>query len=896
MRLIEALREIGIYELNDLQKLAIPKILDGRNVLIVAPTGSGKTECAVIPILQKMLNKNPKGITFIYITPLRALNRDILRRLHILAEKLGFSIAIRHGDTVEAERRKQSLKPPQILVTTPETFQILFLGKRLREALRNVKYVVIDEVHELAESERGAQLSVALARLKELTSFQIVGLSATVKNTEDVANFFGISEVLVWKGKKLSEYHVIKPEKSDEDSKLAEKLMVDEGFASEIRTIKEIVESHESALIFVNTRQTAEALGLKLKEILNVEVHHGSLSREARVEAEKKFSRGELKALICTSSMELGIDIGHVDVVIQFNSPREVNRLVQRVGRSGHKADRVSKGYIVASSFDDILESWVIVKKAEAGEIEETSLHEMSLDVLANQICAMALEYKEIDAKRCYEIIRRAYPFRKLEFEQFVQLCEFLANDRVIRFDGSSIKPTRKTRRYFYDNVSMIPDERRFKVVDITSGRTIGFLDESFVSSFEGSIFAMKGELWRIVAVNDVVKVEPVKEEGAIPSWVGEEIPVTFEVSQDVGKIRKWIAGMLTAGMKKDEIIEILKKEFRTNDEACREVLSIVEDQIRKGFVVPSDNHVTIEEGDVVVLNCCFGHKVNETLGRIIALLLSARRGTSVGVEIDPYRIKIAPAKAEEVAEILKSIDPESVEFLAERALLDTKLLQWKVVHCARKFGYLSKSTDITRINLKNFVLKLKDTPIYREAIREIFLEKMDIEKTKAVLKQIKSGEIQVSVYSEPSPISMASRVQLTDLLTPSKPTIAILNIFRRRIEEEDCILHCLNCGCTIRTKVKLIDDIQCIKCKSKLVACINGRRKLEEFSKRELFKIANLVMCYGKKAIYALNTYGIGAETAVRILSKPYRSDEEFFAELLEAEKRFIRTRRFWS
>ncbi len=891
-KLVEALKEIGIKSLNDLQRVAIPKVAEGRDLLIVAPTGSGKTECAIIPILNKILKNKYEGIALIYITPLRALNRDMLRRFHTLARKLDLSIAVRHGDTAEIERRKQSLKPPQILITTPETFQILFLGRRLRGYLRNVRFVVIDEVHELAESERGVQLAVALERLKELTNFQIVGLSATVKNAEEVARFLGISEVLIWKSKKAYEFYVIKPEK---ETDLAEKLGVNEEFAKELEAIREIVESHKSALIFVNTRQTAEALGLKLKRILDAEVHHGSLSRTARIEAEERFSKGELKALICTSSMELGIDIGHVDVVIQFNSPREVSRLVQRVGRSGHRADETSRGFVIAGNFDDILESWVIVRRAGEGEIEETRMHELSWDVLANQICAIALEYGQIDAEKCYEIVSRAYPFRNLKFEEFVEVCSFLAEDRVISFDGEMIKPTRKTRRYFYENISIIPDERKFKVIDITSGRTVGYLDESFVSSFEGKVFAMKGELWKIVAINDAVRVEPVRKEGVIPSWVGEEIPVPFEVAQEVGRVRGWIAGLIVSGVEEEEIVEILKGKFKTNDEACREVISIIREQILRGFAVPTDCRITVEGNDLVVLNCCFGHRVNETLARILALLLSARRGSSVGVEVDPYRIKLTPAKAEEVAEILKSIEPNAVEYLAERALIETKLMQWKIVHCARKFGYLSKSADPTKINLKKLVLKLRGTPIYREALREILFEKMDVGRTKEILQKVKAGEIQISVYSELSPISNATRNQLTDLLIPSKPTKAILDVFRRRIEEEECILHCLNCGCTVKMKVKLIESLECVRCKSKMVACVNAKRKLEEFSKKELFRIANLVMCYGKKAVYALNTYGVGADTASKILAKPFRSEKDFFAELLEAERRFIRTRRFW-
>ncbi len=890
-RLAEALKRVGIERFNELQRVAIPKVAKGDDVLIVAPTGSGKTECAVVPILWKMLKEGAEGLTFIYITPLRALNRDMLRRLKTLAEHLGFSIAVRHGDTTGYERRRQSSNPPQILITTPETFQILFLGKRLREALKNVRYVVIDEVHELAESERGAQLAVALERLKEITKFQIVGLSATVKNAGEVARYFGISNVVVWMGRKVYDFKVIRPREGE-----AEGIGIRDELARVVNEIRRIAESYRSALIFVNTRQAAEALGLSLKRVMDVEVHHGSLSRTARVEAEERFSRGELKALICTSSMELGIDIGHVDVVVQFNSPREVGRLIQRVGRSGHREDKVSRGYVVAESFDDILESWVIVKRAKEGEIEETRMHKLPLDVLANQICAIALEYGEIDVERCYDIISRSEPFRELRMEEFLEICDFLAKGKVISFDGKVIKARRKTRTYFYENISMIPDEKRYKVIDITTGKVIGYLDETFVSSFDCKVFAMKGELWRVVSIGEDVLVEPVRGEGVIPVWIGEEIPVPFEVAQEVGRVRGWIADMINSGLREGEIVDVLKRFFRTNEEACRKVISVIREQISKGFKVPTDNWITVEEGKgYVVINCCFGHRVNETLARMIAVLLRAKREGEVEVDVDPYRILLSPARAEEVVEILTRIEEGAVEYLVERALIDSRLMQLKIVQCARRFGYLSKSSDVTKINLKRLVLKLKDTPIYREALREITFEKLDVDKAKEVIRRIRRGEIKVSVYMGLSPISLERREQITDMLTPERPTREIIEVFKRRIEEEECVLLCLNCGCRIRVRVKDVERIECVRCKSKMVACVNARRNLDEIDKRELFKIANLVMCYGKRAVYALNTYGVGADTAAKILARPIRDDYEFFKELLEAEKRFIRTKRFW-
>jgi len=895
--IIKALNEVGIKELNELQEKAIKLILEGKDLLIVAPTGSGKTEAAVVPILHKILkDKDDAGFQLLYITPLRALNRDIVRRLSRITEKIGLSISVRHGDTIEKERRKQADKPPKILLTTPETFQILFLGKKLKKALRNVKYVIIDEVHELVTSKRGTQLSIALERLRRIAKFQLICLSATVKDPKMVAKFFSDEMyILDWKAEKKYLYSVIKPKITDKDVDLVEKLFVDLEIASELRKIKEIVDNHKSALIFVNTRQTAEALGLKLKKIMNVEVHHGSLSREARIESEQKFTNGELKALICTSSMELGIDIGHVDVVIQFNSPREVSRLIQRVGRSGHKIDRISKGFIIAGNFDDILESWIIVERAKNNLIEDEIFHLGCYDVLANQIAAMVIENGKIKAKDIYELVKRSYPYKGLTWETFDEVCRFLHEINVVYYDGDHVKPLRKTRKYFYENISMIPDERQYRVIDITTNKYIGVLDESFLSTFEGEVFAIKGEVWRVVGVdNDLVKVEPVPREGEIPSWVGEEIPVPFEVAQDVGKIRVYIAGLIR-NFGPEKTIEILKSRFNTNYEACKEVVEIIGKQIEKGFSIPSDAVITVESSNnLCVVNACFGHKVNEALGRVLAWILTLKKGTTVSVEIDPYRIKLRPVKAEEVKEAIFRLKKENLEELAERSLIGTKLLEWKVVNIARKFGFLRKDADLSKINLKNLVAKLKDTPIYKEAIREIFTEKMDVNRLKEIVKDF-GTKIKILTYNELSPISLVSREHTVDLLIPRKPTKLILDAFKKRIEEEWCYAYCLYCKCKIRTKVKDF-EFKCAKCKSELVACINARRSLDEYSKKDLFRIANMVKSYGMRAVYALNTYGVGPETASRILSRYYRNDDEFFTELLEAEKRFIRTRKFWS
>ncbi len=856
--LVEALREIGIERLNDLQKFAIPRVAKGLNVLITAPTGSGKTECAVIPILNKMLRMECKGITFLYITPLRALNRDMIRRLRKLANKLGFSIAVRHSDTPNAERRMQSLKPPQILITTPETFQILFLGRRLRESLRNIKFVVIDEIHELADSKRGVQLVIALERLKELADFQIIGLSATLSNAKEVARYFGIEDVIEWKGGKVYEFRVV---------------LGDEG------KISKIVKSHRSALIFTNTRQMAEALGLKLKETLNAEVHHSSLSRDVRVEAERKFVSGELNALVCTSSMELGIDIGHVDVVVQFNSPREVRRLIQRVGRAGHRLEEVSKGYIVVNDFDEILESWAIIKRAEDGKIEPVELYKMCLDVLANQVIAMLLEgYKP---NEIYEIVKRVEPYRDLSYDEFQFVLEFLERNSLIK-NG---KVTKAGRRHFYENISMIPDEKKLKVVDITTNRVIGYLDESFLSYFEYGVFAMKGELWKIVAIDEVVRVEPIRAEGVIPSWFGEEIPVPFEVAQDVGKLRKWICNLLMVFNEK-EIIDILKEEFRSDEEVCKVVVETLKKC--KGFRVSTDDVVTIEGKGNVVLNACFGHRVNETLAKVISLFLPK----PFEISVEPYRIRIrADVDSRYIKDILMKVDVDNLKELIEVALLDSKIMHYKFVEVAKRFGCID---DVSRVNVKNLIVRLKGTPAYIEALNEVFHDKLDLDRACNVLRKIQCGEIEVVVYDDLSPISKLNEIKFGEVVGDREK--AILDAFKERIENEECYMVCLNCGCKVKMKVKMIDRLDCIRCGSKLVACVNAKRDINKIEKKELYRIANLVMCYGKRAIYALNTFGVGVNTAVRILSRFFRSEEEFLKELIEAEKRFIRTRIFWN
>lgn len=354
-------------EFNEIQKIAIPKIKEGKNTLVVAPTGAGKTEAAIIPIFDKI--EKGKGFQCLYITPLRALNRDLLKRLEWWAENLDLRISVRHGDTTQYERSLQSKNPPEILIVTPETFQALFTGKRLRNWLKNVKYVIIDELHEILDDKRGVQLSLALERLVNLAGeFQRVALSATIGDLDLAAKFiFGFRdyEIAYWYSEKKYEVEVLYPKIEKEDIELSKKLGLPPKICWSLRKIKEILDSVKSAIIFVNTREMAELLASRFKKWIPeypIEIHHSSLSKDVREKHENLLREGKLKAIIATSSLELGIDIGHVDIIIQYMSPRQVLRLVQRVGRAGHSLEKVSKGYIITLDVDDYAESLAIKK------------------------------------------------------------------------------------------------------------------------------------------------------------------------------------------------------------------------------------------------------------------------------------------------------------------------------------------------------------------------------------------------------------------------------------------------------------------------------------------------------------------------------------------------------
>ncbi|MBN2065465.1 MAG: DEAD/DEAH box helicase [Candidatus Thermoplasmatota archaeon] len=918
-----------ITEPTEPQNQAVPPILRGDHVLLIAPTGLGKTEAALLPLFHRFLEEKneQKGIALLYITPLRALNRDMLKRTMEWGKHLGISIAVRHGDTSQRERARQSRNPPDMLITTPETLQILFTGKRLRKHLQTVRWVIVDEIHELAGDERGAQLAVALERLEDVRTqsepLQRIGLSATVGSPEEVARYLGgeqnqqhrpVTVVSVDVTKHI-EMSVELPRILKSDYTRAHRLAMEPISFASLRRSKELIDYHTSTLLFINTRDGAEILTSRFHlwdEQMQVGVHHGSLSKLARIEAEDEFKAGTLKSLICTSSLELGIDVGDTDFVIQYNSPREVTRILQRVGRSGHQIGKTSKGVIIATNPEDLAESVVIARRSMEGEMESLTVRQNPLSVLSNQLISIALEYGKISQEHLFTIITRAYPFHALKKELFSMMVQQLKMQRSIWIDeeGAVVKRT-NSRHYFLENISMIPDENTYMAVDISSRRKIGKLDESFVLNygFEGAKIILRGRPWTIVKrEDDEILVAPSKDMGEVPSWVGEDIPVPYDVALEVGALRRML------GSKKKV------NHYPSDTHSMSRIVQQIANQKKQGFVVPDDRTITVEVDEKsVVINACFGTKVNETLGRLISAMLAQSLGESVGISSDAYRIMLElPGRIppEKIKQLFFTIKPENVEYLLETILKNSTTIRWQLVHVARKFGALKKEFDYKNVGVKRLFALFEKSLIFDEAIEKTMWERMDIVRTQEVLQKIHNKDITIQIQRL-SPLALAGFETIRGLMAPQRADRSILMALQKRLQDTDISLICTNCTHTWNTVVCRVEQKpHCPNCQAIKIAAVRrhyrdlakllpkkDRTPEEQKEVKRLHKNASLVLSYGTPALLALVGRGIGPDTAARILRRYnkrelLKSEElqlKFLRDVLKAEVNYARTRGFW-
>jgi ATP-dependent Lhr-like helicase len=904
-KLREAIKELGYLSPTPVQSAAIPVILSGAHVLIVAPTGFGKTEAALFPIFTKMLESQGEGVKALYITPLRSLNRDLLRRLFVLADRLGLSIAVRHSDTSEAERRILASRPPDLLITTPESLQILLLHRRLRRSLRNVRFVVVDEVHELVGSKRGVQLAVGLERLVELAGeFQRVGLSATVGDLNLVAGFLGgvgrRVEVVDVSGEKKYEIDVVLPTPTDEDYVDAEKLDAAPEAVARVRKVAEYIKSARgTVLIFTNTRDGAEFLASRLKHYLGdlVEVHHSSLSREHRVSVEEKLKRSELKAVVATSSLELGIDIGDIELVIQYGSPRQTSKLVQRVGRSGHRVGQTSRGIVVASDFEDLLESEVIAEWAMNRVLEsDVEYHENALDVLLHQVVGIALEAvldgREIDLSHVLRIVKRAHPYRNLTEDDLKLVLDFAERHRLLR----GLRPRKGSIKYYFENVSTIPDEKKYKAVDESTGKPVGELDREFVFSIEpGTKIVLSGRVWTFVKrEGDVVYLYPDYDViGALPAWLGEQIPVPYEVAQEVCRRRA----------------EALRALLRGEGELPVDLDGVNEEIIPE----PGRLHIHIVGNKYVVVHSCLGSKGNEALGLYLSHALSGYVGP-VGYRADAYRVLLifrdfVPLQA--LDEVFKKPLPFVYKTL-RNAVKSSRMFRFRFFQVARRTGLVSK--DAEEVPAKLVDAYLDDLPGL-EALNEIFVEKLDVKGLANLLKVVEREGLVVRRLSRPTALErpILEEALRLDFSFRGLSRESLADLVRRRIMNKYVTLLCLNCGWSMVTRASMLpDDIYCQRCGLRTLAVLKGidlekarhvlnkyrlRQRMSPEERRVLEKIqqsASLVLEHGKIGVFVQLAHGVGPKTALKILNKVFEGDDLWLA-ILDAEKQFASTKAFW-
>ena len=903
LAIVDKFKSAGYDQLTPIQKKSLPVLSRRINALLVAPTGSGKTEAAVIPIFTMLAaEQKQKGIRAIYVTPLRALNRDVLRRIIRYAETEGLSVEVRHGDTSVQKRRKIAMEPPDVLITTPETLAIILTTERMLKAMQNLEWVIVDEVHELISNERGAHLSLSLERLQEIVAKEItrIGLSATIGNLDEAAKFVAGTErkcaVLV--DNSIRAYDI--------DVKY-----VKGSLNSVARFIADYVRDNYnegSVLLFTNTRDEAEYIAAVMKNHANgvkVDVHHGSLSKEVREETETMLRSGGAGIVVCTSSLELGLDIGSVELVIHYGSPRQVSKLMQRIGRSRHKIRQSAKGLLVTNNADDELEAMAIIRRMRKSSIEEQKMHETSLDVLAHQLVGLTLQLGNVSLEQTYNLITRSYPFRELTLQDIESCLDLLDGSRIVRYDREQgvFKRKIKAYKYYFENISTIPDVLKFEVVDTVSKKVIGSLDQEFVGDYgeQGNVFVLKGSQWRVLAVDDSklrVSVEPMQGAAVnIPYWVGEMIPVDYETATEAGRLRKMVL------------------EDKLNVGSV-----LIHDSYKELKNIPDDKTIVVESSrnrNTVVLHICFGTKVNNTLTSLLSTIISSKTGYLVDARSDAYRIILSSNARIGKQHIIDCFnDDYDLESVIIASLTNTHNLNWRTWCVSKRFGLINKEAIYDRKAARRIYDLYSKTAISKEAIRELMHDKYDIKLASSILERIKNGAIKI-VWLDIEKFSDLAKPILEHSTrfsaTPLSVEQGVIELVKERLQKTRHKLICIRCGKweRIMETREAPDNLHCTKCRSQLITAtyasdyelaniirtkLKGGKLSEEDDHKFMraWKTASLIHNFGRKALLVLSGYGVGVDTAARVLRNCV-DDEGIYKQVYDAERQYITTRGFW-
>jgi ATP-dependent helicase Lhr and Lhr-like helicase len=761
------------------QERGWPAIASGKHTLIQAPTGSGKTLAAFLWALDQATPG--AGTQVLYVSPLKALNYDVERNLRGPLAGIGsqLSVAVRTGDTPAKERAALLRHPPDILITTPESL-FLMLTSRARETFANVRVVIVDEVHAVAGSKRGAHLALSLERLDRLTAepAQRIGLSATQRPMEEIGRFVSgnrpIQLVDAGRAKQL-DVRVVVP--LDDMREPGEGSSI---WPSIYPALLELVEEHRSTILFVNNRRLAERLALRLNELAEREIaraHHGSLAREQRIEVEELLKKGEIPVLVATSSLELGIDMGAVDLVIQVESPKSVARGLQRIGRAGHRVDEPSKGRIFPKFRADLLESAVVVQRMREGLIEETKVVQNPLDVLAQQVVAIAAE-EEIAVDDLYELVRLAYPFRELSRQQLENVLDMLAG-RYPSEEFAELRPRitwdrvrgvlrgrEGARRLAVTNAGTIPDRGLFGVYLVEGGGRVGELDEEMVyEARAGQTFLLGASTWRIEEITrDRVLVSPAPGiPGLVPFWKGEGVGRPYELGEAIGRAARELVSL-----DEDRARERLRDDHSLDERAADNLMVFLREQEAATGALPSDRTVIVERfrdeiGDwrLCVLTP-FGGRVHAPW----ALALTARLRESLGLEVnaiwsdDGIALHLPDAEAPPPLDDVL-IAPDELEDLVVSEVGGTALFGARFRENAARALLIPRRRPGQRTPLWQQRLKAQgllqvarryaDFPVVLETYRECLQDVFDLPALKALLGALQQRRIDLVEVETPT-------------------------------------------------------------------------------------------------------------------------------------------------
>jgi ATP-dependent Lhr-like helicase len=795
----------------------------GADTLIAAPTGSGKTLAAFLTALDELFREGAKGdalpdeVRVIYVSPLKALSADIhknlaepRREIRALAEAMGYpaakiTAAVRSGDTPQSERAAMLRTPPHVLVTTPESLYLLLTAARSREILKSARAVIVDEIHAVLQSRRGAHLALSLERLDHVCGrkLQRIGLSATQKPIDEVARFLTQRECsVIDKGHKRALDLAVEVPRSP-----LEAVMSHEVWQEIYERLVELIGSHRTTLITVNTRRLAERMAHQLSERLGgeqVAAHHGSLAREARLDAEERLKGGRLKVLVATASLELGIDIGHVDLVCQISSPHRISTFLQRVGRSGHTIHGVPKGRIFPLTRDDLIECAAMVQAVREGELDRVSVPDQPLDVLAQQIVAEASAEEEWDEAALLGLVQQSYPYRNLRKETFLELVEMLARGYVTRRGRRGalihhdslhrkIRARKGSRMSAIVNGGAIPEVFDYRVLLEPEGHFIGTLNEDFaIESLPGDVFQLGNTSWRILRIgNGVVRVaDAAGQPPSMPFWLGEAPARSEEMSAAVSRLRAAVDAVLPgpeATRKEGELepaTSLLKDKYLVSRDAAEQIAGYLGEAKRSLGVVPTTETIALERffdesgGMQLVLHAPFGSRINRAWG--LALRKKFCQGFNFELQAaateEGVILSLNSSHSFALEEVFRYLHPNTVRETLVQALLQSPIFEtrwrWSTtlsLAVPRNRGGARVPNQLQRMYAEDLLQavfpdavacqdnlqgarEIPDHPLVNQALRDALEEAVDLAGLEKVLQRLVKGEIRCLARDTPEP------------------------------------------------------------------------------------------------------------------------------------------------